>query len=401
MQKFNYKGYDAQSKVRYGTLEAQTYSDAYAALIYQGITVVSLKPQRLAISKIFSEWLLQFQIGERWLSIFFRELSVMIGTMTLHQALETLAKTAQGHPSEKILKEMAAAIGEGETFSRALERHELIFSSGIIQTISIAEESGKTQEVAKSLAEQLERNYSTRRKVSGAMYYPIVVMVAAVIAAVVMMNVTLPVFENFYRDNGGELPFMTYALLHGGRFLNENLFLFVLGIFFVVLSVAVSYYRVEALKFFVDRLRLNVRLLREIELRNLFGRLSFLLESGITLDVAVKMISDASENLFLQYQLSNAQGAIEHGESLEKVLQDAVGKVPPLYLGLIATGEATGELVTMLRQCEELADFEIAETLRGLPAKAEVYGTLAAGVIVGALVFAVMLPIFNMSTLSL
>ena len=125
------------------------------------------------------------------------------------------------------------------------------------------------------------------------------------------------------------------------------------------------------------------------------------MESGITLDLAMKMISDASENLFLQQRLSTAQNAIEHGESLERVLRGALEKISPLYLGLIATGEATGEIVTMLRQCEELADFEIAETLRGLPAKAEVYGTLAAGVIVGALVFAVMLPIFNMTTLNL
>ena len=325
----------------------------------------------------------------------------MIGTMTLFQALQTLAKTAQGHPSEKILNELAIAIGEGEKLSDALRRHEIIFSGDVIQTIAIAEESGKTQEVTKNLAAQLERAHNTRRQVSGAMYYPLVVIVAAMIAAVVMMNVTLPVFANFYRDNGGELPFMTYALFHGGKFLTDNLIFVTLGIFFFVLSAFVSYYRIETVKFFVDKMKLNVRLFREIELRNLFGRLSFLLESGITLDLAMKMISDASENLFLQQRLSTAQNAIEHGESLERVLRGALEKISPLYLGLIATGEATGEIVTMLRQCEELADFEIAETLRGLPAKAEVYGTLAAGVIVGALVFAVMLPIFNMTTLNL
>ncbi|MBQ7476022.1 MAG: type II secretion system F family protein [Selenomonadaceae bacterium] len=401
MQKFKYKGYDARAVVRTGTLEAQNYSEAYAALAYQGITVVTLNAERVALSKLFSEWFLHFQIGERWLSIFFRELSVMVGTMNLFQALQTLAKTAQGSPSEKILNELATAIGEGAKFSDALGRHEIIFSGDVIQTIAIAEESGNTQEVLKSLAAQMERVHNTKRQVSGAMYYPLVVIIAAMVAAVVMMNVTLPVFANFYRDNGGELPFMTYALLHGGKFLTDNLIFVTLGFFFVVLSAFLSYYRIDAVKFFVDKIKLNLRLFREIELRNLFGRLSFLLESGITLDQAMKMISDAGENLFLKQRLSTAQNAIEHGESLEKVLRGALEKISPLYLGLIATGEATGEIVTMLRQCEELADFEITEILRGLPAKAEVYGTLAAGVIVGALVFAVMLPIFNMTTLNL
>ncbi|MBQ7198059.1 MAG: type II secretion system F family protein, partial [Selenomonadaceae bacterium] len=101
-----------------------------------------------------------------------------------------------------------------------------------------------------------------------------------------------------------------------------------------------------------------------------------------------------------QRSLSNAKVSVEHGDNLEKVLRRTIKKISPLYLGLIATGEVTGEIVEMLRQCEAMADFEIDETLRGLPAKAELYDTLLAGAIVAALVFSIMLPIFNMSALS-
>ena len=400
MKKFKYKGYDAQSVPRYGTLDAEDYAAAYAALIYQGVTVVSLKQERLSVKDFILGYITRLQLGGRWISTFFRELSVMLGTMTLHNALDLLTETSRGHAAEKILRDLANAVGGGEKFSDALRRHEVIFSGDVIQSIEIAEESGKTQEVTKTLSARLERSYVTSRKVRGAMYYPVVVFVAAIIAAVIMINVTLPVFESFYQDRGGDLPFTTYLLLHGGKFVTEHLILiaaiFLAGIF----SALMIYREVDAVKFFIDKIKLNVKILREIELRNLFGRLSFLLESGVTLDEAIKLSAASDENLFMRHTLSDAKVSIEKGDTLEKVLRRAIKKISPLYLGLIATGEATGEIVEMLRQCESMADFEIDETLRELPAKAEVYGTLAAGLIVAVLVFSIMLPIFNMSSLN-
>ena len=400
MKKFKYKGYDAQSVPRYGTLDAEDYAAAYAALIYQGVTVVSLKQERLSVKDFILGYITRLQLGGRWISTFFRELSVMLGTMTLHNALDLLTETSRGHAAEKILRDLANAVGGGEKFSDALRRHEVIFSGDVIQSIEIAEESGKTQEVTKTLSARLERSYVTSRKVRGAMYYPVVVFVAAIIAAVIMINVTLPVFESFYQDRGGDLPFTTYLLLHGGKFVTENLILiaaiFLAGIF----SALMIYREVDSVKFFIDKIKLDVKILREIELRNLFGRLSFLLESGVTLDEAIKLSAASDENLFMRHTLSDAKVSIEKGDTLEKVLRRAIKKISPLYLGLIATGEATGEIVEMLRQCESMADFEIDETLRELPAKAEVYGTLAAGLIVAVLVFSIMLPIFNMSSLN-
>ena len=401
MKKFVYKGYDEKSTARVGTLEAEDYAAAYAALLYQGVTVVSLKQERLSLSKFIYGQIMRLRIGEHWCSVFFRELSVILGSMTLHDALSMLTETSRGHVSEKILRDLTEKVGSGEKFSDALKRHAVIFSDDVIQTIEIAEESGRTQEISKSLAERLERSYATSRKVRGAMYYPVVVFIAAIIAAIIMINVTLPVFESFYADRGGELPFITFALLHGGKFLMNHFILITSGFFSVILAAITVYREIDDVKFFVDRVKMDVKLFREIELRNLFGRLSFLLESGITLDMALKMSANSDENLFLQRGLNDAEISIEHCETLEKVLRRTVKKISPLYLGLIATGESTGEVVEMLRQCETMADFEIDESLRELPAKAEVYGTLAAGAIVAALVFSIMLPIFNMSTLNL
>ena len=400
MKKFKYKGYDAQSMTRIGTLEAPDMSAAYAALLYQGVIVVSLRQERLSLIKFLATLITRLRIGGRWTSVFFRELSVMLGSMTLHNALKMLADTARGHASEKILSDLSKAVGEGKKFSDALRQHEGIFSDDVIQMIEIAEESGNTQEVAKTLSERLERSYTTSRKVRGAMYYPIVVLIAAFIATIVMLNVTLPVFDSFYKNHGGELPLLTSILFNGGRFLTEHLILICAGILVTIFLALMIYREVDAVEFFIDEKKLNVKILREIALRNLFGRLSFLLESGVTLDEAVRLSIISDENSFMRKMLSGSKLSIEKGESLESVLRRVIKNISPLYLGLIATGESTGEIVEMLRQCEAMADFEIDETLRELPAKAEVYGTLAAGLIVAMLVFSIMLPIFNMSSLN-
>ena len=397
MKKFKYRGYDSASVEQIGTLEAENYSEAYAALSYQGVTVVKLEQTTLGITKSLKNFYLKLKLGGQWNSVFFRELSVMLGVMTLHESLRTLANAAKNHPSEKILSELVAAVGDGENFSVALERYEIIFGGDAIQSVEIGEASGNLQEVTASLAAQLERSYSTEKKVRGAMYYPLFVLMAAFFAAAILINVTLPVFESFFAEQSGDLPILTLILLRGGKFLAENIILIVLAVILSGIFIFMLYDRVAAFRFFLDSVRLKIRLLREIEFRNFFGRLSFLLESGVTLDEAIRLCGAASKNLVVRKKLTELKFAIERGGSLSDLI--AKEKFPPLYVGLIVTGEAGGELVNMLRQCESMADFEVEEILRTLPAKAEIFGTLLAGLIVATLVFAVMLPILDVSNL--
>ena len=397
MKKFKYRGYNSQSVEQVGTLEAEDYREAYAALSYQGVTVVKLEPVQASFVQAAENFLLKQKLGGQWRAVFFRELSVMLGVMTLHDSLKTLADAAKNHPSEKILSELVAAVGEGENFSAALERYEIIFGGDAIQSVEIGEASGNLQDVTARLAAQLERNYSTEKKVRGAMYYPAFVLLAAFAAAVILINVTLPVFESFFAERGSNLPLVTLILLRGGKILAEHWLIIAATVTGGIAACVVAIRRVESVKFFLDGLKLKVKLLREVALRNFFGRLSFLLESGVTLDEAIKLCAAADKNLVVRKVLGDIKFSVERGESLGSLV--AKKNFPPLYVGLIVTGEAGGELVNMLRQCEAMADFEVEEILRTLPAKAEIFGTVLAGLIVATLVFAVMLPILDTTTL--
>ncbi|MBR4381919.1 MAG: type II secretion system F family protein [Selenomonadaceae bacterium] len=397
MKKFKYRGYDSNALEQRGTLEAENYSEAYAALNYQGVTVVNLEQTESNFALVAENFLLKFKLGGQWRAVFFRELSVMLGVMTLHESLQTLANAAIDETSKKILSELVAALEDGETFSSALKRREIIFGGDAIQSVEIGEASGNLQDVTARLSAQLERNWATEKKVRGAMYYPVFVLLAALVATIVLVNVTLPVFENFFATYGGKLPLVTMIFLSVGKFLSEHWLLTLAGIFLTCAGVITVVVKVESVKFFLDELKLKTKLLREVELRNFFGRLSFLLESGVTLDEALRLCAVSTKNLSAKKILSEIKLSVEHGESFSTL----VGKknFPPLYVGLLVTGEAGGELVTMLRQCESMADFEVEEILRSLPAKVEIFGTLLAGLIVATLVFAVMLPILDMTNL--
>ena len=397
MKKFKFRGYDAAAVERRGTLEAESYSEAYAALSYQGVTVVNLEQSEANFSRVAENFWLKFKLGGQWRPVFFRELSVMIGVMTLHESLRTLADAAVDTTSKKILSELVAAVEDGETFSAALRRREPVFGGDAIQSVEIGEASGNLQDVTARLASQLERNWATEKKVRSAMYYPVFVILAAIVATVVLINVTLPVFESFFAQQGGDLPFVTKIFLSGGKFLSQHWALTLAAISLTCAGVTAVFVKVEAVKFFVDELKLKTKLLREVELRNFFGRLSFLLESGVTLDKAIQLCASATKNLSAKKVLSDMKFAVERGESFGKLVGQK--NFPPLYVGLLVTGEAGGELVTMLRQCESMADFEVEEILRSLPAKAEIVGTLLAGLIVATLAFAVILPILDTTNL--
>ena len=395
--KFRYKGYDVNAVEQRGTLEAEDYAEAYAALNYQGIKVIKLEQAQVDFVQAAENFYLKLKLGGQWKSVFFRELSVMLGVMTLHDSLMTLAKAAKAHPSEKILNDLVTAISEGRNFYKALGRYEIIFGGDAVQSVQIGEKSGNLQDVTSRLASQLERNYSTQKKVRGAMYYPAFVLVAAFMAAVVLVNVTLPVFENFFMEQNSELPLVTLIFLRGGKLLTEHWLLIVATLMLIVGGCVWIVHEVEAVRFFLDKLKLKFKLLREVELRNFFGRLSFLLESGVTLDEAIKLCAAASKNLIMRKVLTEIKFSVERGGSFASLV--AKENFPPLYVGLIVTGEAGGELVNMLRQCEAMADFEVEETLHTLPAKAEIFGTLIAGLIVATLVFAIMLPILDTANL--
>ncbi len=398
--KFKYKAYDASTRAFSGTLDAENYGEAWAALKVQGLTVTNLEPEKVGGLKILSENFLRLKLGgDFFVAIFFKELSVLLNVMTLHESLQVMENSASSKTSSKILQDLLQEVEEGSTFCDALRKHEIIFGSDAISAVETGETGGKLQEISESLARELMHAHEVSKKVRGALMYPVVVIFAAICAAGVLINVTLPVFGAFYGEVGGELPLLTQIFLTGGNFVAENWIFLILASILIFVLLAIVYQKISAIKFWSDRLLLKINLLKSAETRSLFIRLSILIESGMMPDAALKFAAKSRNNSFLKAGLLKIADGVSHGKNLSSELERNL-PVKKIYVGMLKAGEIGGEQPQMLRECAKLADSEIEEILQTLPAKAEIFGVLIAGLLVMFLVMAVMLPILNVTNLS-
>ena len=274
-----------------------------------------------------------------------------------------------------------------------MQNHSQIFSHNVIQMINIAQKSGRMQEISERLADRLEKNYKSRKKLQSALYYPAVVFIVSLFAAAVLINVMLPTFASFFESQGSSLPELTLFFMKSAIFVSENFLSIFSSIIFLFVGFIFAYKKILPVRIFFDKLFLKIPFIGKLicyrEWMNAFGSLSFLIESGIQIDDAVGMIAAATSNKYLRSIWLDIKYNVAHGDNLQSEI------FPTEYQGLIATGEASGTLSDMLRRCEKMSEFELEEFSNQIPVKAEIFGTLFVGLIVAGIVFSVVLPILS------
>ena len=392
--KFSYKAYDADKTFQAGELEAESLNAAHFVLQRLGLVPVEIKPIKKTFIATLSELYDRQRVGDKWASLFFRQLSTMLAVMNLRDALELMSSTAQDRTQKKILQSLLQDVTLGKTLDEALSKFGAIFSGTAIQLVVIGHQSGRLQEISLKLADQLERNYQSSKKIRSAMYYPAFVMLAAFVAIGILISTVLPVFAGFFEGQGERLPILTRAMLSLGLFLSNNILWIAAALVAIAFGLIFCYDRSDAFKRLCDRLTLQLpfvgRLAQQTHWMNFFGSMSFLLESGVRIDRAVQMAASASNNSWLRAELNEVRRQLESGGRLRSEI------FPPECLGLITSGESSGTLPSMLERCEKLCAFEVEELSNQLPVKAELIGTLTAGIIVALIVFSVMLPVLSM-----
>ena len=392
--KFAYKAYDSEKMFQSGELDAENINAAHFVLQRLGLIPVEIKVIRKNFLATIADQLERQRVGERWSTIFFRQLSTMLAVMNLRDALELMATTTQDRTQSKILQSILQDVTNGKTLDQALSKYAAIFSGTVIQLVVIGHQSGRLQEIAAKLADQLERNYQSSKKLRSAMQYPAFVMLVALLAVGFLLSTVLPTFSGFFAGQNAELPLLTRMLLETGTFLSTNLLPIVAIIGIIIFGAWFCYDRLAVFRLQLDRLILKVPFVGRLAWRshwmNFFGAMSFLLESGVRLDRAVEMSASTLNNAWLRAELQEVRRRVEHGDSFRSAL------FPPDCMGLITSGEASGTLPEMLERCEMLCAFEVEEMSNQLPVKAEIAGTLTAGMIVALIVFSVMLPVLSM-----
>ena len=393
IKKFAYTAFNHNNIFQEGELNAENERDAYITLQHQGLITVELKEIEKNFSKQISEYLEKFKVGDKWTALFFRQLSMTLDVMNLNDALNLFLLSAKNKTQQKILQSIINDIKRGKSLADSMQNHSQIFSHNVIQMINIAQKSGRMQEISERLADRLEKNYKSRKKLQSALYYPAVVFIVSLFAAAVLINVMLPTFASFFESQGSSLPELTLFFMKSAIFVSENFLSIFSSIIFLFVGFIFAYKKILPVRIFFDKLFLKIPFIGKLicyrEWMNAFGSLSFLIESGIQIDDAVGMIAAATSNKYLRSIWLDIKYNVAHGDNLQSEI------FPTEYQGLIATGEASGTLSDMLRRCEKMSEFELEEFSNQIPVKAEIFGTLFVGLIVAGIVFSVVLPILS------
>ena len=393
IKRYRYAAYDHDGLFQAGFLNAENEREAFNTLKHQGLMAVDLKESEKKFVKRLVDYLEKIRVGEKWLTLFFRQLSTTLDVMNLKESLNLFLISTRDKAQRQILQSMIEDIELGKTIAEAMEKHEQIFSHDIIQMMKIGQRSGRMQEISEKLAEQLDKKYKARKKLQSALYYPAFVLLIAIISMAILVNVVLPTFAGFFESQGAELPMLTQIFMSVAVFISENIWVILAVIFSTIIICIWIYKNSPSIQMFLHRIILKLpfigRLLSQREWMNAFGSLSFLIESGVQIDEAIGMIAASTSNIYLRSMWLRIKYEVERGGQLRSKI------IPVEYQGLILTGEASGTLPDMLKRCEKMSEFEVDELASQIPVKAEIMGTLFVGLIVALIVFSVILPVLS------
>ncbi|GAA3821514.1 type II secretion system F family protein [Cellulomonas soli] len=332
------------------------------------------------------------------LAIMARQLATMIDSgLSLLRALAILADQTESKPLAKVLGQVRNDVEVGVSFSAALQKHTAVFPPLMINMVKAGEVGGFLDEVLVSVANNFEAEVKLRGKIKSAMTYPVVVFVIAIVATIGMLLFIVPVFAGMFTNLGGELPLPTKILMMCAAFVKWTIIPTIIG--FAVFSVWWGKHKNDrGIRERVDPLKLKMpvfgKLFQKIAVARFTRNFGTMIHSGVPLLQALDIVGETSGNLVIERAAKAVQESVRRGESLAGPLsQHPV--FPPMVVQMMAVGEDTGALDTMLGKVADFYDQEVEATTEQLTSLIEPLMIVVIGAIIGTMVIAMYMPIFG------
>ncbi len=394
MASFSYTARALNGELKTATIDAATREEAVAQLRRQRLTVVKVdeesKRQKPGAGRI----------KMRDIVIFTRQFSTMINSgLPLVQALDILAKQSENKTLQEVTRAVVFDVESGHTVADALRKHPKAFNDLYVNMVAAGEAGGILDTILMRLAVFMEKNDVLIRKVKGAMIYPAVIMSVAGIAITVLLIFVIPVFENMFGSVGLALPLPTRIVIGVSKFLRGwGGLATVVGIVAGVFAIK-NYYKTNDGKLVIDRALLKFPILGDVLRKSAVSRftrtLGTLISSGVSILDGLEITAKTAGNRVIQDAIMASRSSIAGGDTIAAPL--AKSQVfPPMVISMIAVGESTGGLDEMLSKIADFYDEEVDAAVSGLLSLLEPVMIVFLGVVVGGMVIAMYLPIFDM-----
>lgn len=393
MPQFSYTARDVKGALKSATIDARDTQDVAAQLRKLRMTVVKI--EAVAAVKTSTTG----TIPMRDIVIFTRQFSTMINSgLPLVQALDILSKQSESKVLQVVTKQVVFDVESGSTVSDALSKHPNAFSGLYVNMVAAGEAGGILDTILLRLAGFMEKNDALVRKVKGAMIYPTVIMSVAGIAICVLLIFVIPVFKGMFEDAGQALPLPTQIVIAMSEFLTGNWYLVIAGVAGAVFGIR-SYYKTSAGELMIDGLMLRTPILGDVLKKSAVSRftrtLGTLISSGVSILEGLEITAKTAGNRVISDAIMASRVSIAGGDTISAPL--ARSQVfPPMVISMIAVGEQTGGLDEMLTKIADFYDEEVDSAVSGLLSLLEPVMIVFLGVVVGGMVVAMYLPIFDM-----
>ena len=399
MTVYIWKARTRQGALKKGEIEAVNEEAVMGQLRAQMLLPVSVKNKPRDISEYLP--FLKQGITTKDLVIFTRQFATMIDAgLPLVQCLQILGDQHSNNTFKGIIREVRSDVEQGSTFADALRKHPKPFDALYVNLVQAGEIGGILDTILNRLAVYLEKADALARKVKGAMVYPTTVLVVAIGVVVLMLVKIIPVFEKMFADFGGELPMPTQIVVSISHFMQEWVGLFMGSVFVLVVAFLQARKRSRNFRRHTDALALRMpvigTLLRKVAVARFTRTLGTMIASGVPILDGLDIVAKTAGNVVVEEALVDVKAAISEGKTIAEPLGES-GVFPGMVVQMIAVGEETGAMETMLNKIADFYDDEVDAAVAALTAMLEPLMMVVLGGTVGGLLIAMYLPIFKIA----
>ena len=398
MPVYQWVGTNRKNETRKGQMEASNEAVVRSNLMRLKITPSKIKKKPKDLFENVS-WL-QPVVKERDIILFARQFSTMIDAgLPIIQCLEIL-HTQQGNKTfKRMIKEIKEQVEGGATLAEALKRFPKQFDDLFVNMIAAGEAGGILDAILRRLAAYMEKAAKLKAQVKGAMTYPIVTLIIAIVVLGVILVFVIPVFEEMFADFGGELPLPTQIVVIASDMVKSKIIYIIIGI--VILGFTLrKFYATEKGQDIADDVVLKIpifgTLLRKVAVAKFTRTMGTMLSSGVAILEALDIVAKTAGNRTVEKAIYDVRSGIAEGRTMADPLAES-GVFPAMVCQMISVGESTGALDAMLEKIADFYDEEVDQAVDNLTSLIEPFMLVFLGVTIGGLVVAMYLPIFKMA----
>jgi type IV pilus assembly protein PilC len=403
MALFEYKALDKTGKEIKGSGEAESEEAIVERLRGMGYFPTEVSEVRQKVGQLDLNELPIFKqifgrVRFKDITVFTRQLATLIEAgLPLLRALNILEEQCESTQLKSILRDIGEEIEGGSTLSEGFAKYPRVFTKLYINMVRAGEIGGVLEAVLIRIATFLEKQQMLKAKVRSALMYPIAVSIMAAVIVSLILIFIVPRFEDIYSQLGGDLPFMTQILVEASDIIMNRWYLVIAAVIIIIVAYRMINKTSQG-KFVFDTVKLKFPMLgtlvNKVAIANFARTLSTLINSGVPILQALEIVKDTSGNEVVARAMVEVHDSIREGESIHEPLS-RYPVFPPLVVHMIAVGEETGAIDQMLTKVAEAYELEVDTTVDGLTSLIEPLLIIGLGVIIGFIVIALYLPMFN------